>query len=79
MNYEVGNLVAGLPAAWAGFLQTRLERRHTLLVAALITAVPFGFILDQNRALRFQRQGPGGVPAYDEQLRRIAAGVRSVG
>ena len=31
-------------AAWAGFLQTRLERRHTLFVAALITAVPFGFI-----------------------------------
>ena len=30
--------------AWAGFLQTRLERRHTLFVAALITAVPFGFI-----------------------------------
>ena len=29
--------------AWAGFLQTRLERRHNLLVAALITAVPFGF------------------------------------
>ena len=31
-------------AAWAGFLQTRLERRHTLFAAALITAVPFGFI-----------------------------------
>jgi membrane protease YdiL (CAAX protease family) len=29
--------------AWAGFLQTRLERRHNLFVAALITAVPFGF------------------------------------
>lgn len=31
-------------AAWAGFLQTRLERRHTIVVAALITAVPFGFL-----------------------------------
>lgn len=30
--------------AWAGVVQTRLERRHNLLVAALITAVPFGFI-----------------------------------
>jgi membrane protease YdiL (CAAX protease family) len=29
--------------AWAGFVQTRLERRHTIFVAALITAVPFGF------------------------------------
>jgi membrane protease YdiL (CAAX protease family) len=29
--------------AWAGFLQTRLERRHNIVVAALITAVPFGF------------------------------------
>jgi hypothetical protein len=27
--------------AWAGFLQTRLEHRHNLVVAALITAVPF--------------------------------------
>ena len=27
--------------SWAGFLQTRLERRHTLFVAAVITAVPF--------------------------------------
>ncbi|HYP46229.1 MAG TPA: CPBP family intramembrane glutamic endopeptidase [Propionibacteriaceae bacterium] len=26
---------------WAGFLQTRLERRHSLPVAALITSVPF--------------------------------------
>jgi membrane protease YdiL (CAAX protease family) len=30
-------------AAWAGFLQTRLERRHTIFVAALLTAVPFAF------------------------------------
>jgi membrane protease YdiL (CAAX protease family) len=30
--------------AWAGVVQTRLERRHNVLVAALITAVPFGFV-----------------------------------
>jgi membrane protease YdiL (CAAX protease family) len=30
--------------AWAGFLQTRLERRHTCLVAALLTAFPFAAI-----------------------------------
>ena len=29
---------------WAGFLQTRLERRHTLVVAALVTSVPFAGI-----------------------------------
>jgi CAAX protease family protein len=28
---------------WAGVMQTRLERRHNVFVAALITAVPFGF------------------------------------
>lgn len=30
--------------AWAGFLQTRLERRHNLYVAAALTAVPFALI-----------------------------------
>ena len=29
---------------WAGFLQTRLERRHGLVVAAALTAVPFAAI-----------------------------------
>ncbi len=29
--------------AWAGVLQSRLERRHNVFVAALLTAVPFGF------------------------------------
>jgi membrane protease YdiL (CAAX protease family) len=41
-NFIMVNIWEG--AAWAGFLQTRLERRHTVFVAALITAVPFGFI-----------------------------------
>jgi uncharacterized protein len=30
--------------AWAGVMQTRLERRHNIVVAAALTAVPFGFI-----------------------------------
>ena len=30
--------------AWAGFVQTRLERRHSLPVAAVLTAVPFALI-----------------------------------
>jgi membrane protease YdiL (CAAX protease family) len=29
---------------WAGFLQTRLERAHSLLVAAVLTAVPFALV-----------------------------------
>jgi membrane protease YdiL (CAAX protease family) len=31
-------------AAWAGFLQTRLERRHNLFVATLLTIIPFAAI-----------------------------------
>jgi membrane protease YdiL (CAAX protease family) len=30
--------------AWSGLMQTRLERRHSLYVAALITAVPFALL-----------------------------------
>ena len=30
--------------AWTGFLQTRLERRHSFFVAAVLTAIPFGAI-----------------------------------
>lgn len=30
--------------AWAGFVQTRLERRHGLITAALLTAVPFALV-----------------------------------
>jgi membrane protease YdiL (CAAX protease family) len=30
--------------AWAGFLQTRLEQRHNLVMAAVLTAVPFALI-----------------------------------
>ncbi len=50
----VGQLVATVIAVlvinlweetvWAGFLQTRLERRHNLVVAALLTALPFAAI-----------------------------------
>jgi len=29
--------------AWAGVMQTRLERRHNLFAAAFLTAIPFGF------------------------------------
>ncbi len=42
VNFLVVNLWE--ETAWAGFLQSRLERRHNVFVAALITAVPFGFV-----------------------------------
>jgi membrane protease YdiL (CAAX protease family) len=31
-------------SAWAGLMQTRLEHRHNVFVAAILTALPFGFI-----------------------------------
>ena len=31
-------------AAWAGFLQTRLERRHNFFLAAFLTGIPFAAI-----------------------------------
>lgn len=31
-------------AAWAGFLQTRLEQRHNFFVAAALTAIPFAAV-----------------------------------
>jgi membrane protease YdiL (CAAX protease family) len=41
--------------AWAGFFQTRLEQRHNIVVAAVLTAIPFAgihapllLIADQN-------------------------------
>ena len=39
-------LLYNLPeeAAWAGFFQTRLEQRHSFLVAAALTAIPFAAI-----------------------------------
>ncbi|MGE0553033.1 MAG: lysostaphin resistance A-like protein [Gemmatimonadales bacterium] len=48
---ELGGFLAGFlavnlweEASWAGFMQTRLEERHNLYVAAALTAVPFAGI-----------------------------------
>src|SRR4029453_8285161 len=43
----VDQLHTGQPlgeTAWAGVMQTRLERRHNIFIAAVLTAIPFGFI-----------------------------------
>lgn len=51
LGAELGALLVALflanlgeEAAWTGFVQTRLERRHNFLLAALVTAVPFGIV-----------------------------------
>ncbi|MHB1329167.1 MAG: CPBP family glutamic-type intramembrane protease [Gemmatimonadales bacterium] len=46
VGIAVGFLLVNLweGASWAGFLQTRLERRHNLYLAAALTAVPFAAI-----------------------------------
>ena len=48
---EIGGFFAGFllvnwweESSWAGFLQTRLEQRHNLFVAATLTAIPFAGI-----------------------------------
>jgi CAAX protease family protein len=48
---ELGGFLAGFLAvnfweesSWAGFMQTRLERRYNLYLAALLTAIPFAAI-----------------------------------
>jgi membrane protease YdiL (CAAX protease family) len=48
---ELGGLLVGFllinlweETAWAGFMQTRLERQHNLYLAAALTAVPFAAI-----------------------------------
>lgn len=46
MGLLAGFLIINLweETAWAGFVQTRLERDHNLLVAAVLTAIPFALI-----------------------------------
>jgi membrane protease YdiL (CAAX protease family) len=42
VNFAVVNLWE--ETAWSGVVQTRLERRHGILLAALITAIPFALV-----------------------------------
>jgi uncharacterized protein len=52
-NFAFVNLWEEL--AWSGFMQTRLEARHNVFVAALITMVPFAFA---HAPLTFFGDGP---------------------
>jgi membrane protease YdiL (CAAX protease family) len=47
--------------AWAGFLQTRLERAHSLLVAAALTAVPFALVHIPIRVVAREIDTPADV------------------
>ncbi|WP_392545288.1 CPBP family intramembrane glutamic endopeptidase [Oryzobacter telluris] len=51
--------------SWAGFLQTRLERRHNLLVAAVITAIPFALVHVPIRVIA------GDISGIDDVLPQI--------
>ena len=47
--------------SWAGFLQTRLERAHGLLVAAVLTAVPFALVHIPIRVVAREIDSPADV------------------
>jgi membrane protease YdiL (CAAX protease family) len=46
-------------ATWAGFVQTRLERRHRFVVAAALTAVPFALVHLPLRVVTGEATTPG--------------------
>ncbi|HEY0643451.1 MAG TPA: CPBP family intramembrane glutamic endopeptidase [Nocardioides sp.] len=47
--------------SWAGFLQTRLERAHSLPVAAVLTAVPFALVHIPIRVVAREIDGPADL------------------
>lgn len=64
--------------SWAGFLQTRLERRHTLFVAAALTAVPFALFHVPIRVISGDIAGIADVPAQLLMLLVISILVRTL-
>jgi membrane protease YdiL (CAAX protease family) len=61
---------------WAGFLQTRLEKRHGLIFAAILTAVPFALV---HVTLLFAHDDPvlasAGVLLLTAVLHRLLFGL----
>jgi len=49
--------------AWTGFLQTRLERRHTFVVAAALTAIPFAAVHLPLRVITGEITSPASLAA----------------
>jgi len=64
--------------AWAGFLQTRLERRHRFFVAALLTALPFALVHLPIRVVAREITGPQDVVGNLVGLLVISAIVRTL-
>jgi membrane protease YdiL (CAAX protease family) len=62
--------------AWAGFLQTRLERRHSFVVAALLTAVPFALVHLPIRVVAREITAPGDVVGNLVALLIVCAVIR---
>jgi membrane protease YdiL (CAAX protease family) len=52
-------------AAWSGFVQSRLMKRHGLVVGSLLTAIPFSLI---HLPLAFDEHGLWGTPWTDVAL-----------
>jgi membrane protease YdiL (CAAX protease family) len=52
-------------AAWSGFVQSRLMKRHGLVVGSLVTAIPFSLI---HLPLAFDEHGLRGTPWTDVAL-----------
>jgi membrane protease YdiL (CAAX protease family) len=80
---ELGGLAAGFllvnlweESSWAGFMQTRLERRHNLYLAALLTAIPFAAIHLPLQLLN-GRPSPLDLLTYFALLTILAVVVRS--
>jgi len=64
--------------AWAGFLQTRLERRHRFLVASLLTAVPFALVHLPIRVVAREITGLADVVGNLIALLIISAIIRTL-
>lgn len=62
--------------AWAGFLQTRLERHHGFFTAALFTAVPFALVHLPIRVVAREITGPGDVVGNLVALLVLCAVIR---
>jgi len=62
--------------AWTGFLQTRLERRHTFLLAAALTAIPFAAVHLPLRVITGEITSPASLAANLAQLLVLGLVVR---
>ena len=65
-------------AAWAGFLQTRLERRHNFFVAAALTAIPFAAIHMPLQVINGEVRTPVALAVNFALLAALSIFIRSL-